>query len=134
MHYLSPQKQFISRTIIFKKTILFSKKMDLDNLFIDATSPQDRERLFTILSQLPTRSIYSTIGVYANGNKKYNGVLPQDLIPHITYNLQFRPGRAFFVEGQCLNSGYLDEETITALEQEFAKNPHLPNKVSSQYL
>lgn len=56
--------------------------------------------------------IYTTVGVYPNGDYKTNGVSEEYLESHIQYNLDFRPGRAFFVEAKCLNKGYLSEEEV----------------------
>jgi len=53
-----------------------------------------------------------TIGVYANGDMKYNIVADEDLERHTQYNLDFRPGRAFFVDGVCKNQGYLSDEKV----------------------
>ena len=49
--------------------------------------------------------IHYTRGVYPNGEFKDNGVAESDLASHIWYNLTFRPGRAFFFNGFCLNRG-----------------------------
>lgn len=56
--------------------------------------------------------IYTTVGVYGNGDYKTNGVSEEHIESHIQYNLDFRPGRAFFVEGKCLNKGYLNDEEV----------------------
>lgn len=58
------------------------------------------------------RRIYTTVGVYGNGTYKTNGVSEDDLELHIKYNLDFRPGRAFFVEGKCINKGYFSDEEV----------------------
>ena len=54
-----------------------------------------------------------TVGVYANGQYKTNVVKEEHLQDHIEYNLKMRPGRAFFVDGECLNKGYLTDEKIS---------------------
>ena len=64
--------------------------------------------------------IHTTIGVYNNGERKVNGVTTEHLVAHIAYNLRLRPGRAFFVDGLCLNYGYLGYERCKALEAELA--------------
>lgn len=62
--------------------------------------------------------IITTVGVYANwkslGGDGYvvNGVAEQELSGHVEYNKTFRPGRALFVDGQCLNQGYLPETDV----------------------
>lgn len=92
------------------------------------------ETEMTILFEIPEKAIYSTIGVYSNYSKKFNGVDPKHLVSHIKYNLIYRPGRAFFVEGKCLNFGYFKEFAIINLENEFAKNTHVPKEISDLYV
>lgn len=53
-----------------------------------------------------------TVGVYRNNSYKTNIVREEHLKSHIDYNLQFRPGRALFVDGRCINAGYLSAEQI----------------------
>lgn len=99
-----------------------------------ADLPSEKMRKISeVISQLSAQKIYSTIGVYANGDQKSNGVAAKDLLDHIAYNLQMRPGRAFFLEGRCLNQGYLSDEKIQELEKEFSLNPHRPQEVSLSY-
>lgn len=64
--------------------------------------------------------IHYTIGFYANGDSKSNGVPSENLQSHIEYNLAMRPGRAFFVDGKCLNQGYLTKERCDEIEKEIA--------------
>jgi hypothetical protein len=78
--------------------------------------------------------IHTTIGVYANGDRKTNGVPSEDLATHIWYNLKFRPGRAFFVDGICLNNGYLHEDRIAELEKEFKENPIKIERDTAPYI
>lgn len=78
--------------------------------------------------------IHTTIGVYANGSRKMNGVPSKDLARHIWYNLKARPGRAFFVDGICLNNGYLKQEEIDRLEKEFEANPIVMDKDTAPYV
>ena len=40
-----------------------------------------------------------TVGIYPNKQWKYNVVREEDLAEHIDYNLTFRPGRVFYVNG-----------------------------------
>ncbi len=56
--------------------------------------------------------IHTTIGLYANGSFKINGVDPEHLKDHIQYNIDWRPGRSFFVDGVCHNKGYHTDEEI----------------------
>ncbi|MBU2923034.1 hypothetical protein KO504_16920 [Winogradskyella psychrotolerans] len=61
--------------------------------------------------------IHTTIGLYANGSFKINGVLPEHLTDHIQYNLDMRPGRSFFVDGKCKNKGYHTDQEIKEFEE-----------------
>lgn len=77
--------------------------------------------------------IIHTMGVYANGNRKHNGVDPKFLDNHIEYNLTYRPGRAFFVDGKCLNRGYLSKEHCEEIERELAANPVVMTRDTQPY-
>jgi len=77
--------------------------------------------------------IHHTMGVYNCGDRTHNGVHPDDLENHIEYNLRMRPGRAFFVDGQCLNQGYLDDDRIKAILEELKENPVVMDKVTLPY-
>lgn len=69
---------------------------------------------------VPATGYHLTTGVYNSGDRKYNGVAPADLRGHIKYNLVMRPGRAFFVDGKCLTTGYLSDEMCDVLEMELS--------------
>ena len=88
----------------------------------------------SILFEIPEKVIYSTIGVYSNYSKKFNGVAAEHLVSHIKYNLLYRPGRAFFVEGKCINFGYFKKFAIDNLEKEFLTKRHIPNEISTVYV
>lgn len=62
--------------------------------------------------------IHLTVGCYADGSRKTNGVKSENLAEHIQYNLIFRPGRALFVDGFCLHEGYLDKGRCAEIEAE----------------
>lgn len=51
-----------------------------------------------------------TIGVYPNGQWKYNVVRDEDLETHIGYNKTWRPGRLLYVDGVRVWNGMLKEE------------------------
>lgn len=78
--------------------------------------------------------IHHTRGVYNNGSFKDNGVKSEHLASHIWYNLIFRPGRAFFVDGFCLNEGYLDKETIADIVDELENNPVIKTSDTAPYV
>lgn len=67
--------------------------------------------------------IHTTIGVYASGNYKMNGVCEANLSAHIAYNKQARPGRALFVDGKCAHVGNLSEAEIKEFEAKIAQTP-----------
>lgn len=77
--------------------------------------------------------IHSTIGVYANGSFKTNGVLAEDLSDHVQYNLKMCPGRAFFVDGICLNRGYLSEDEASQWVVKIAEMNHKPINCTAPY-
>ena len=56
--------------------------------------------------------MHVTVGVYMNGQYKYNIVRDEDLENHIKYNKIFRFGRGLFVDGKCINQGYLSGEQV----------------------
>lgn len=78
--------------------------------------------------------IHHTRGVYNNGEWKDNGVTSEHLASHIWYNLTMRPGRAFFVDGFCLNDGYLGSERTKAIEKELQANPIKMAKDTAPYV
>ena len=63
--------------------------------------------------EIETKAIYSYID-YISDEKKY---LQSDIKNHIEYNLRFRPGRALFVDGKCINKGYLSDEKVAEWEE-----------------
>lgn len=56
--------------------------------------------------------IHTTIGVYPNGDYKVNGVCSENLADHIHYNLTYRPGRAFVLDGVVLYKGSCPSEAF----------------------
>lgn len=62
--------------------------------------------------------IHHTAGYYSDGSRKTNGVEGKNIAGHIRYNLDMRPGRAFFVDGVCLHRGYLTEKRCADIEEE----------------
>lgn len=77
--------------------------------------------------------IHHTMGVYNDGSRKHNGVAPQHMESHIKYNLDNRPGRAFFVDGVCLNHGYLSQERIDVITAELREHPVPQTRVTAPY-
>jgi hypothetical protein len=66
-----------------------------------------------------TLEINTTIGVYASGDMKLNGVKKENLEQHIKYNIESRPGRALFVNGICKHIGNLSDEQVNFYERLF---------------
>lgn len=62
--------------------------------------------------------IHTCRGAYASGDIVNNGVSSENLAEHIWYNLRMRPGRALFVDGLCLNKGYLSIAQIEEQEKQ----------------
>jgi hypothetical protein len=77
--------------------------------------------------------IHHTMGLYDNGDRKHNGVAPEDLGIHIKYNLTMRPGRAFFLDGICLHAGYPGWERCEEVEKELAENPRIMEHCTRPY-
>lgn len=65
--------------------------------------------------------MHVTVGVYMNGQYKYNIVRDEDLENHIKYNKIFRFGRGLFVDGKCVNQGYLSEEQVRNWEKSISE-------------
>ena len=61
--------------------------------------------------------IHTTIGLYADGSFKMNGVKPEHLTDHIEYNKTHRFGRALFVDGKCEYGGCLSDEQTRNFEK-----------------
>ncbi|MGL5394790.1 MAG: hypothetical protein ACRDBQ_05875 [Shewanella sp.] len=54
--------------------------------------------------------IHTTIGLYRNGDYVVNGVMDEHLDAHIGYNIKCRGGRALFVDGKCVHTGYMTQD------------------------
>jgi len=81
------------------------------------------ERTAFVDEQLKVDRIHHTVGVYNNDSHTTNGVLGEHLKGHIEYNLTFRPGRAFFLNGKCLHDGYLSLERCLQWEKKLEVAP-----------
>lgn len=76
-----------------------------------------------IPTEFEPNKIYTTIGVYKNGDIKMNGVIGSNIIDHIGYNRISRPGRALFIDGICIIQGYLSDDEVKLFEELFKTNP-----------
>jgi hypothetical protein len=56
--------------------------------------------------------VYTTIGLYPNGDFKVNGVLDKHLQDHIEYNKKYRPGRVLIVNGKIEYKGWVTTEML----------------------
>jgi hypothetical protein len=77
--------------------------------------------------------IHTTIGLYANGEKKYNGVANEDLQYHIEYNKKWRFGRALIVDGECVYEGVVSKDIIDKAVAEQKANPVKFNEPTIPY-
>lgn len=77
--------------------------------------------------------IHTTIGLYADGSFKVNGVLPNDLKAHVEYNRKFRLGRALFVDGTCINKGCLSDDQLKDFEERIKRENLKADKYISPY-
>lgn len=77
--------------------------------------------------------IHTTIGLYADGSFKMNGVKPEHLQDHIEYNKTNRWGRALFVDGKCVYGGYLSDEQTRRFEEHIKLENLKANKCTAPY-
>lgn len=81
--------------------------------------------------------IYTTVGVY-NGNVndpnayKVNGVTQEWIENHIQYNKTLRWGRALFVDGQCVYTGYLSDDAAAIWEHKITHDLKLKRTKDTQ--
>lgn len=71
-----------------------------------------------------------TIGVYSDDSYKINIVKHEHLDSHTEYNKIFRYGRALFVDGVCVHSGYLSNEKINEWENKI-KTMEIDKRIST---
>lgn len=70
-----------------------------------------------------------TLGVYTNGQYKYNVVKEEDLESHIEYNKTWRWGRLLYVDGERVYDGCHKEESLPMYD-EIARNFYENNNVN----
>lgn len=68
------------------------------------------------LPDFPVLDVNHCRRVYNNGDYTDNGVRKGHLEDHIQYNKTMRPGTALFVNGVCVNRGYLGKKRCDELE------------------
>lgn len=89
------------------------------------TDPHLTARILAWIDTLPKKRLYHSRGIYADRSMQDNHVRHEDLATHIEYNLLFRPGRTFFVEGHCLNRGAASLPYILETQEMLQTNPVL---------
>lgn len=65
--------------------------------------------------------MHYTVGVYSNGRYVINVVKDEDFEDHVLYNKTFRFGRGLFVDGKCINQGYLSGEQVRNWEKRISE-------------
>ena len=58
-----------------------------------------------------------TVGVYPNDSCYINVVRPQHLHSHVNYNVEYRTGRALFIDGKCVIKSHLSDEKVKEWEE-----------------
>ena len=56
--------------------------------------------------------VVTTVGVYPNGPSVVNAVAKADILYHVYYNLQFRPGRGLLINNEIFYSGGIEEQKL----------------------
>jgi len=82
------------------------------NLIKDAVYNGSKVTWGDVCEKQKIKRNHISVGVYASGNHVVNIVRDEHIIDHIEYNKLMRPGRALFVNGECLNTGYLNSEEV----------------------
>lgn len=73
--------------------------------------------------------MHLTLGVYANGEYKFNVVRDEDLEYHIEYNKTFRFGRILYVDGKRVYDGCIKPEYLEKYDQ-IAKEFYETNNIN----
>lgn len=73
--------------------------------------------------------MHLTLGVYANGEYKFNVVRDEDLELHIEYNKTFRFGRILYVDGERVYDGCIKPENLEKYDQ-IAKEFYKTNNIN----
>ena len=69
-----------------------------------------------------------TLGIYTNGEYKYNVVRDEDLETHIEYNKTMRFGRLLYVDGKRVYDGLVSESRLEGYDK-IAKEFYENNKI-----
>lgn len=80
-----------------------------------------KEIPITNLPKFKRKPINHSRRVYNNGEYVDNGVALEDLDNHIEYNKTMRFGTALFINGVCVNRGYLTKKRCNDIEAELAR-------------
>ncbi len=122
----------------FEELALNSKS---EKEFVDGLGIDDKRKCFELNSiiffdgdkitfpEYPILDINHSCRVYNNDDKTFNGVAKEHLAEHIAYNKVFRPGTALFINGCCVNYGYLKEDRCSVISENIKnmlkKNPNI---------
>lgn len=84
---------------------------------VKETKGEKREIDIDDLPDFPVLDVNHTRRVYNSGDYTDNGVRKEHLKDHIEYNKKYRPGTALFINGVCVNLGYLGKERCAKIEE-----------------
>lgn len=71
-----------------------------------------------------------TLGIYGNGQYKYNVVRDEDLEHHIEYNKTFRFGRLLYVDGKRVYDGDVQTKEKIDIYDKIAEDFYKNNKIN----
>lgn len=92
-----------------------------------------------VTKHAPTDRIHHCVGVYNSdgrgdfASRMHNGVATEHLRDHIEYNLVMRFGRALFIDGICVNEGYLGTERCDKIAEELKAAPKVYQRSTAPY-
>lgn len=67
----------------------------------------------SLFDRIDKEQFYHSRRIYNNGDYVDNLVLGEHLKEHVEHNCLYRPGTALFIDGICVNKGYLDDFMCT---------------------
>lgn len=70
------------------------------------------EALERVRPLIGTRASHLKVGVYLNKEKVFVPIPDEDLIEETLYDINFRVGRALYVDGILIHQGYFSDEAI----------------------
>lgn len=106
------------------KTTRDSVYKDLNHVFLKYRRIESPDLIDCLCEDIDNATINKTgkdhhmVGVYNNDEYKVNYVSSEELAAAIQFDLRYRPGRALFVDGFCLNEGCLGKERCEEYEKQ----------------